>query len=269
MRLSIESGAVIAGLRVERPLGEGATGAVYLARDESGNAVALKLLAPELSRDERFRKRFLRETQLVVGLEHPHVVRVLRSGEEGDFLYIAMAYVEAIDMRELLRREGPLAPERALAVVAQVAEALDAAHAAGIVHRDVKPANILVTEDDTALLCDFGLARHEASADSLTGERGLLGTVAYVAPEQIESQSVDQRADVYALGCVLLECLTGEPPFPRETELGVLYAHLNERAPTVSERRPGLPAGFDDVVAAALDKDPAMRPQSAGGLAAA
>ncbi|HSD77687.1 MAG TPA: protein kinase, partial [Solirubrobacteraceae bacterium] len=207
--------------------------------------------------------------RLVVGLEHRHVVRVLRSGEDEGFLYIVMTYVEAVDLRELLRQEGPLAPERAVAIVAQVAQALGAAHAAGIVHRDVKPANILVTQDDQALLCDFGLARHEASADSLTGERGLLGTVAYVAPEQIESQSVDHRADVYALGCVLLECLTGEPPVPRDTELGVLYAHLNERAPAVSERREGLPAGFDDVVAAALGKDPSLRPQTAGELAAA
>src|SRR4051794_446098 len=269
MRLLLESGTVIAGLTVERLLGEGATGAVYLARDASGDAVALKLLASDLSHDERFRRRFLREMQLVVGVEHPHVVRVLRSGEDQGFLYIAMTYVEAVDLRELLCREGPLAPERAVAIVTQVAQALDAAHAAGIVHRDVKPANILVAEGDEALLCDFGLARHEASSDSLTGERGLLGTVAYVAPEQIENQSVDHRADVYALGCVLLECLTGEAPFPRDTELGVLYAHLNERAPAVSERRPGLPAGFDGVVAEALDKDPARRPQTAGALAGA
>src|SRR4051794_30598840 len=269
MRLSIESGTVIAGLTVERLLGEGATGAVYLARDASGDPVALKLLASDLSRDERFRKRFLREMQLVVGVEHPHVVRVLRSGEDQGFLYIAMTYVEAVDLRELLCREGPLAPERAVAIVTQVAQALDAAHAAGIVHRDVKPANILVAEGDEALLCDFGLARHEASSDSLTGERGLLGTVAYVAPEQIESQSVDHRADVYALGCVLLECLTGEPPFPRATELAVLYAHLNEPPPSVSQRRPEVPAAFDDLIASALAKDPAARPRTAGELAGA
>src|SRR4051794_7406837 len=269
MRLSVESGAVIAGLRVERLLGEGATGAVYLAHDAGGGAVALKLLAPELSRDERFRKRFLREMRLVAELEHPNVVRVLTSGEDEGFLYIAMAFVDGVDLRELLRSEGPPASEQAVAIVDQIAAALDAARAAGIVHRDVKPANILVTAAGDALLCDFGLARHEASAESLTGERGLLGTVAYVAPEQIESLSVDHRADVYALGCVLFECLTGEPPFPRETELALLYAHLNERPPAPSLRRPGLPAAFDDLVASALDKDPAGRPQTAGGLAAA
>jgi predicted Ser/Thr protein kinase len=269
MRLSVEPGAVIAGLRVERPLGEGATGAVYLARDADGTAVALKLLAPELSRDDRFRKRFLREMELVAAVTDPHIVRVLGCGEEDGFLYIAMAYVEGIDLRELLRREGPPPPERAVEIVEQVATALDAAHDAGIVHRDVKPANILITADGTALLCDFGLARHVASAESLTGERGLLGTVAYVAPEQIESLSVDRRADVYALGCVLFDCLTGEPPFPRDTELAVLYAHLNEPPPAPSLRRPGLPAAFDEVVAAALDKDPAGRPPSAGALAAA
>src|SRR4051812_46879519 len=286
MRLSVESGALIAGLRVERPLGEGATGAVYLARAPDGTAVALKLLAPELSRDERFRKRFLREMKVVAAVADPHIVRVLSSGEDDGFLYIAMAYVEGVDLRELLRRDGPLPPERAVAVVEQVAAALDAAHAAGIVHRDVKPANILITPDGKptgppptdsraavgtpdALLCDFGLARHAASAESLTGERGLLGTVAYVAPEQVESQSVDRRADVYALGCVLFECLTGEPPFPRDTELAVLYAHLNEPPPVPSARRPSLPAGFDDVIAAALDKDPAGRPATAAALAAA
>jgi predicted Ser/Thr protein kinase len=269
MRLSVEPGAVIAGLRVERPLGEGATGTVYLARDAEGNAVALKLLAPELSRDERFRKRFLREMELVAAVTDPHIVRVLRSGEEDGFLFIAMPYVEGVDLRELVRRDGPLPPERAVEIVEQVAAALDAAHAAGIVHRDVKPANILMPSDEEALLCDFGLARHAATAESLTGERGLLGTVAYVAPEQIESQSVDGRADVYSLGCVLFECLTGEPPFPRDTELAVLYAHLNEPPPSPSLRRPDLPDAFDDVVAAALDKDPAGRPQTAGELAAA
>jgi predicted Ser/Thr protein kinase len=268
MRLSVESGAVIAGLRVERPLGEGATGAVYLAQDAEGNAVALKLLAPELSRDERFRKRFLREMDLVATVTDPHIVRVVRSGEEDGFLFIAMPYVEGVDLRELVRRDGPLPPDRAVAIVEHVAAALDAAHAAGIVHRDVKPANILITGDEKALLCDFGLARHAETAESLTGERGLLGTVAYVAPEQIESQSVDGRADVYSLGCVLFECLTGEPPFPRDTELAVLYAHLNEPPPAPSLRRPGLPAAFDDLIAAALDKDPEGRPQTAGELAA-
>src|SRR6476620_6859615 len=150
MRLSVESGAVIAGLRVERPLGEGATGAVYLARDRDGNAVALKLLAPELSRDARFRKRFLREMRVVAAVSDPHIVSVLDCGEDDGFLYIAMPYVEGVDLRALLRSEGALAPERAVAIVEQVAAALDAAHEAGIVHRDVKAANILVAPADEA-----------------------------------------------------------------------------------------------------------------------
>jgi ABC-type transport system substrate-binding protein/predicted Ser/Thr protein kinase len=272
MQRGLESGTVIAGYRVESLLGEGATGAVYLARAADGVAVALKLLAPELARDERFRARFLRETQAVAGLDHPRIVTVLSSGEEDGFLHIAMPYVDGLDLRELLRREGPLEPKRTVELIGQIAEALDAAHAAGLVHRDVKPANVLVagsSERPSAVLCDFGLARHTAGPESLTGDRALLGTIAYIAPEQIEGGAVDRRADVYALGCVLYECLVGSPPFERETELAVLYAHLNEPAPRASVRRPELPVALDDVLATALDKDPAKRPASAGELASA
>jgi ABC-type transport system substrate-binding protein/streptogramin lyase len=263
---------MIAGYRVVSLLGEGATGAVYLARAPDGAAVALKLLAPELARDGRFRARFLRETQVVAGLDHPRIVAVLSSGESDGFLHIAMSYVDGQDLRALLRRDGPLAPERAVELIGQVAEALDAAHAAGLVHRDVKPANVLVAgwpERPSAFLCDFGLARHTAGPESLTGDRTLLGTIAYIAPEQIEGLAIDRRADVYALGCVLYECLTGGPPFERETELAVLYAHLNEPAPPASARKPELPAAVDDVLALALDKDPARRPAGAGELASA
>ena len=268
MRHALAPGTDIAGYRIESLLGEGATGAVYLARDADGHAVALKVLDPALGAEPRFRERFLRESRVVADLDHPSLVPVLDAGEDGGLLFIAMVKVDGVDLRTLLRRDGPLAPERAVAVVEGVASGLDVAHAAGLVHRDVKPANILVT-DERALLCDFGLAKHTASAESLTGERVLVGTVAYIAPEQIEAGAVDARSDVYSLGCVLYECLTGEPPFERDSELAVLYAHLNERPPRPTAQVPELPPALDDVVAAALAKSPDERPQSAGELARA
>src|SRR5262249_24146733 len=158
-----------------------------------GRRVALKVLAPELARDERFRQRFLRESVIAAGLDHPNIVRTFASGDEGGVLYLAMDYVEGADLRELLRREGPLAPERAVALIAQIADALDAAHAAGLVHRDVKPGNIIVStpeSDERAYICDFGLARHVSSVSSLTGERGFVGTIDYVPPEQIEGRQL-------------------------------------------------------------------------------
>jgi serine/threonine protein kinase/ABC-type oligopeptide transport system substrate-binding subunit len=273
MRLEVRPGAVLADFRLESLLGEGAMGKVYLAEETmSGRRVALKVLAPDLTRDERFRRRFLRETKLAASLDHPHVVPTLASGEQDGTLYLAMAYVEGSDLRKLLQREGKLEPERALALVEQVASALDAAHGAGLVHRDVKPANILVTpavEGERAYVCDFGLARHVTSASSLTGERGFVGTIDYVPPEQIEGGTVDGRADVYSLGCVLFECLTGVRPFDRESELAVVFAHLNESPPKVSELRPELPDAFDDVFRTALAKSPDDRYQSCGDLLAA
>ena len=248
-------------------------GTVYLAEEtETGQRVALKLLAPELARDERFRRRFLRETQLAASLSHPNVVATVASGEADETLYLAMAYVEGSDLRELLRREGRLDPERAIGLVEQVAGALDAAHAEGLVHRDVKPGNILVTSSaagDHAEICDFGLARHVSSVSSLTGERGFVGTIDYVPPEQIEGGTIDGRADVYSLGCVLYECLAGARPFDRESELSVVFAHLNEPPPRLSDLRPELPEAFDRVFATTLAKLPDERYSSCGELAAA
>jgi predicted Ser/Thr protein kinase len=245
-------------------------GTVYLAEETgTGQRVALKLLAPELARDERFRRRFLRETELAASLSHPHVVPTLASGEDEGTLYLAMAYVEGSDLRELLRREGRLEPERTIGLVEQVAGALDAAHAQGLVHRDVKPGNILVTSGDHADICDFGLARHVSSVSSLTGERGFVGTIDYVPPEQIEGGKIDGRADVYSLGCVLYECLTGARPFDRESELSVVFAHLNEPPPRLSDLRPELPETFDAVFATALAKSPDDRFSTCGELAAA
>jgi serine/threonine protein kinase len=273
MRPPVVAGTVLAGFRVRSLIGEGAMGAVYLAEDLSGTQrIALKVLDPELARDERFRQRFLRESQVASSLDHPTIVTTFASGDEGGVLYLAMEYVDGVDLRELLRRDGALAPERTIALLAQVASALDAAHAEGLVHRDVKPGNILVaTEADGehAYVCDFGLARHVSSVSSLTGERGFVGTIDYVPPEQIEGGTIDARADVYSLGCVLFQCLAGERPFDRESELSVVFAHLNEPPPRLTDLRPELPEAFDDVFATALAKDRDERYSTCGELMAA
>src|SRR5580765_1581000 len=273
MRPPVVAGTVLAGFRVRSLIGEGAMGAVYLAEDLSGTQrIALKVLDPELACDERFRQRFLRESQVASSLDHPNIVTTFASGDEGGVLYLAMEYVDGVDLRELLRRDGALAPERTIALLAQVASALDAAHAEGLVHRDVKPGNILVaTEADGehAYVCDFGLARHVSSVSSLTGERGFVGTIDYVPPEQIEGGTIDARADVYSLGCVLYECLAGVRPYDRDSELSVVFAHLNEPPPRLTDARPDLPAAFDEVFATALAKSPDDRYASCGELAAA
>ena len=273
MSAEVRTGTILAGFRVLSPLGEGAMGTVYLAEETAtGRRVALKLLAPELARDERFRRRFLRETELAASLHHPHIVETLASGEDDGALYLAMAYVDGSDLRKLLRRESRLEAARAVALVGQVAAALDAAHDTGLVHRDVKPGNILVTnteEGERAYVCDFGLARHVSSVSSLTGERGFVGTIDYVPPEQIEGGTIDGRADLYSLGCVLYECLAGARPFDRESELSVVFAHLNEQPPRLSDLRPELPDAFDEVFATALAKSPDDRYSTCGELAAA
>jgi ABC-type transport system substrate-binding protein/streptogramin lyase/predicted Ser/Thr protein kinase len=272
MRSEVPTGTVLGGFRVESLIGEGAMGAVYLAESPDGRPVALKLLSPELARDERFRQRFLRESQLAAGLDHPHIVPTLASGEEDGLLYLAMTYVKGSDLRELLRREDKLPPERALQLLSQVADALDAAHAAGLVHRDVKPGNILVSEGpegEDAYVCDFGLARHVTSVSSLTGERGFVGTIDYVPPEQIEGGTIDGRADVYSLGCVLFECLAGARPFDRESELSVIFAHLNAPTPRLTDVRPELPEALDEVFETALAKSPDDRYATCSELVAA
>jgi ABC-type oligopeptide transport system substrate-binding subunit/predicted Ser/Thr protein kinase len=269
----LRSGMLLARFRIEGVIGAGAMGTVYLAEDTtSGGRVALKVLSPELAADERFRQRFLRESQIAAKLDQAHVVATVAAGEENGRLYLAMSYVDGTDLRELLRRDGRLEAQRAVELVSQIAAALDEAHRLGLVHRDVKPGNILVAPGaggDVSYICDFGLARHLSSVSSLTGERGFVGTIDYVPPEQIEGGSIDGRADVYSLGCVLFECLTGERPFDRESELSVVFAHLNEPPPTVTALRPELPAAFDDVVAKALAKSPEERYATCGELAAA
>ena len=248
-------------------------GSVYLAEDTvRGGSVALKLLAPELASDERYRQRFLRESQAAASLDDPHIVQTIASGEESGVLYLAMEYIDGSDLRDLLRRDGPLESWRVVSLLAQVADALDAAHEAGLVHRDVKPGNILVAGSppgEEAFVCDFGVARHVSSASSLTGDRGFIGTIDYIPPEQVEGGSIDGRADVYSLGCVLYECLTGVRPFVRDTELSVVFAHLNEAPPHISDFQPSLPKTLDDVLLRALAKSPADRYSTCGELVAA
>lgn len=268
MGAEVAHGRVVAGFRLVSLVDEGATGAVYLAEDTvRGGRVALKVLRPELGRDQRFRDRFLRESELAARLDSPHVVRVIESGVDQGSMYLAMEYVEGADLAAILRAERTLSPARAVDLLGDVAAALDTAHVAGLVHRDIKPGNILVTTQsgrERALVCDFGLARHVSSASSLTGDRGFVGTIDYVPPEQIEGAAVDGRADVYALGCVLWECLTGAKPFERESELAVVFAHLNEQPPRAAPF--GLPPGLDGVFARALAKRPEARFATAGEL---
>ena len=270
----LTTGTSIAGYRIESVLGHGSMGTVYSALEVSlDRRVALKVLTPELSRDVRFRERFLRESKLAASLEHPNIVPIHAAGEADGLLYLAMRYVDGRDLGGVLASLGRLDPERAVAILDQIAAALDAAHAQGLVHRDVKPANILVAKpggrDEHAYLCDFGLAKHASTVSSLTGNRAILGTVDYLAPEQIEGKPVDGRVDVYALGCVLYECVTGDAPYERENEIASLLAHVNDPPPVPSERRSELPAALDAVIASALAKDRELRFSTCADLTAA
>jgi Protein kinase domain len=232
--VAIEPGATFAGYRVESLVGRGGMGVVYRAWDLSlERPVALKLIAPELAEDERFRARFLREPRLAASLDHPGVVPIYEAGEWERQLYLAMRFVEGSDLKSVLAREGKLAPERALVVLAQVGDALDAAHRRGLVHRDVKPANVLLDEDGHAYLTDFGITKQLGAVSTDTGR--VIGTLDYLAPEQIRGEDVDGRTDGYALGCVLYECLAGTPPFRRSSEAETLWAHMKDEPPTPPE----------------------------------
>jgi tRNA A-37 threonylcarbamoyl transferase component Bud32/streptogramin lyase len=265
-------GSDLAGYRLESVLGRGGMGVVYLATDlRLKRRVALKLVTPELAADPRFRKRFLREAELAASLDHSHVVPVHAAGETDGQLWIAMRYVEGEDLETLLQREGPLEPARALALIGQVGEALDAAHEHGLVHRDVKPANVLVTEEGGAEHCylaDFGLARSDAQEHVAATGAHLSGTVDYTAPEQIAAEPADRHADGYSLGCVLYECLAGEPPFHRDRPASTLYAHLEESPPSLHQHRPELPQAIDQVIATALAKNPDERYETCDELVA-
>jgi Protein kinase domain len=269
-RLAPGVGETFAGYTIESLLGRGGMGAVYLATHQRlGRKVALKVIAPGLADDEDFRARFLRESQLVASLDHPNVIPIYDADQSDGVLYLAMRYVNGPSLRDRIRAEGRLAPEAALRIAEQIGGALDAAHAAGLVHRDVKPANILLAEPgDHAYLCDFGLAKRTTSVGS-TETGSFLGSVDYCAPEQIQGHSVDGRTDVYSLGCVLFQCVTGELPYRRESEFAVLHAHLEESPPAASSIAPDIPTSLDSVLARAMAKAPADRFASGSALAQA
>jgi YVTN family beta-propeller protein len=265
---TLHEGDEFAGHRILGIAGRGGMGVVYRALQlDLDRPVALKLIAPQLAEDPEFRDRFVRESRAAASIDHPNVIPIYYTGESDDgALYIAMRYVEGSDLRTLVRAEGRLDPARAAQIVSQVASALDAAHARGIVHRDVKPANVLLGANDHAYLTDFGLTKRVTSHTGSTRDGGWVGTLGYVAPEQIRGERLDARADVYALGCVLYHSLAGAPPYQRESDEATLWAHLNDDPPSLHDRAPDVPAAFDAVLARALAKNPDDRFPSAGDL---
>lgn len=259
-------GRRVAGYRLEAEIGRGGMAVVYRAKDlRLGRTVAVKLLAPELARNEVFRRRFIHESQVAAAIDHPHIIPVFEAGEADGILFIAMRYVEHGDLRGLISRRGPFTVERAAGLALQIASALDAAHDHDLVHRDVKPGNVLVApgtdseHPEHLYLADFGLTKKSLSLSGLTGVGQIVGTLDYAAPEQISGRPLDGRCDQYGLGCVVFEMLSGAPPFRRESDLALLWAHLNDPPPTVREHRPDLPPAVDEVVGRALAKAPEER----------
>jgi serine/threonine protein kinase len=266
----LSPGADFAGYRIEGVAGRGGMGVVYRARQRRpSRLVALKVIAPDLARDPQFRQRFERESQTAAQIEHPHVIPLYGVGEEDDHLYIVTRFVKGADLRQKIRAAGRLEPPDAARLVDQVADALDSAHEEGLIHRDVKPANVMIEErrrGEHAYLTDFGLAKHAASKSSVTAMGHFVGTIDYMAPEQFEASSLDGRADVYSLGCVLFEALTGRVPYPLDAEPAKMFAHMRAPVPSVRETVPGVPEELDVVVGQALAKDRDERYPSAGDL---
>src|SRR3954449_7455746 len=269
---NLEVGSLFAGYRIEGVLDRGGMGVVYRATDpELERVVALKIIAPEHTQNETAVARFKAEAKLAASLEHPNIVPVHRGGEENGVLYLAMRYVPGTNLRRVVDR-GPMALPRIGRIIGEIADALDAAHAKGLVHRDVKPANILVCgegENEHIYLADFGLTKRVGSHAELTRAGAWVGTPDYVAPEQIQGHTVDRRADVYSLGCVLYEMLTGRVAYPKDSDMAKLWAHVTDPPPLPRTRRPELVGAFDEVVARATTKEPEDRYATAGEMAGA
>jgi serine/threonine protein kinase len=258
-------GDEFAGYRLRAVVGRGGMSVVYQAENPRlGSVVALKVLAPEIATDDVFRARFLEESRIAASLNHPNVIPIYDMGPYEDLLYIAMRYVAGTDLRAMLKKHSPLSPADSVFLTGQAARALDAAHRKGLVHRDVKPGNLLIEhgqdgDPDHVYLSDFGITKYMLSRSGLTKTGEFLGTIDYVAPEQIQETPVDGRADEYSLGCVLYECLTGRVPFPKERDAAIIWAHVEEMPPPPSTLQPELPPDVDDVFARVLAKKPEDR----------
>jgi serine/threonine protein kinase len=258
----LSRGAVIGGCEVEAVVGGGGLGTLYRARQlRLDRRVALKVVEREAARDPLVRERLRREARIVAALDHPNVVPLYEAGEEDGAVYLVTRWVDGTELGTLIQRDGALAPERAARIAAQIAAALAAAHEKGLVHRDVKPSNLLLDGDDHVYLTDFGLTKRAVSASGLTVGANLLGTVDYVAPEQIEGDVPDARGDVYSLGCVLFELLTGAPPFAAERGgMAKMWAQVNAEPPSARRQRAEVPQALDAAMLRALAKAPAARP---------
>jgi serine/threonine protein kinase len=263
-------GSTFAGYEVDSVVGAGGIGILYRARQvRLDRPVALKLVEPDVARDPVIRERLRREARMVAALEHPNVVPLYAAGEEDGTVYIVTRWVEGTELGSLIQAEGPLEPARAARTAAQIASALEMAHAKGLVHRDVKPSNVILTPEDHVYLTDFGLAKRAGTAVGLTRVDQMLGTVDYVAPEGIEGSEPDARGDVYSLGCVLFEMLTGAPPFADQGGgMAKMWAQVNAEVPSVREQRPEVPPQLEEVMRRAMSKAPEERPTAAAFRAA-
>jgi serine/threonine protein kinase len=266
---AFQAGDVIGSYRIDGHLARGGMSAIYRATHTAmQRTVALKVLAGQFADDPVVRERFTIEWRIAAGLRHPNIVPVYDAGDAEGRLFLAMELIEGGDLGNKITDQGALSPPEALSILGQMADALDAAHAAGLVHRDFKPGNILL-DGERALLTDFGLSKLLGSNNRLTAPGRMVGTAQYLSPEQIRGQDVTPRTDVYALGCVIFESLTGSSPFEADSDFVMMYAHLEEAAPRMSERGSALPAAADEVVLRAMEKDPEARFASAGETIAA
>jgi serine/threonine protein kinase len=268
--MDIGLGSVFAGHRLDAIAGRGGMGVVYKATHLAlDRVVALKLIAPEISGDESFRERFKQESMTAAALDHGNVVPIYDAGEEHGQLYVTMRHVPGTDLRALIEKNGALPPAEAASIIAQIADALDAAHERGLVHRDVKPGNILIEDRGGtrhAYLTDFGLTKHAASDSGMTKTGMFVGTLDYIAPEQLQGQAVDARTDVYSLSCVLYQAVTGQVPYPRDSEPSKMWAHMGEDPPKVRQVRADVPDAFEEVIERGMAKKPEDRYPSTGDL---